>query len=509
MLRIQELSTRDIVRKAPFRKSRETTVRVALDANQEYIVIAASFKPGVVGDFVLIAYYDDDAAAADANSDVTLQPLTEKTDNRWLGEWRGASAGGCMNEPSWPMNPHYLLYVSDTKPTPLTAVLAQRVPVSADEESLEAIGFYVTKSDGFYPSISGVHDIVGKADFEKNRDVSLDLVLPPSTLPYAITPTTFSPGHESQFTLQVFTRCPVLLVPNTRAIAEKEEDDRRKALQQRHGLDHLPSMDARPVLSYDTPDIAEIFAAQPEASDLDSDDDDDHDNDQGDDDRDTTSVEASASASVDYSASAATSTASEPQDQEPLVAATVEAELQQAKPPSPPPTATPQLATPQAPSPAPAPAPAPAAEDSAVVATPVAAPPAPAAPMAKAPPPPPPPPALAAPKSKKNADSTKQSKSSSSSSSGGGTSISDILQQGKKLKKTEPITKPKTQGRDSMLEQIRSGKQLKSAAARQLSAPPPPKFSFTPFNLEKIVARRAAIEMSDEEDDQTWDDDDW
>jgi len=87
--------------------------------------------------------------------------------------------------------------------------------------------------------------------------------------------------------------------------------------------------------------------------------------------------------------------------------------------------------------------------------------------------------------------------------------MQDILQQGSRLKKTEATAKAAPQGRDSVMDQIRKGKQLKSAAARQLSAPPSAKFSFTPFNMEKIVARRAAIEMSDEEDGDTWDDEDW
>lgn len=45
---------------------------------------------------------------------------------------------------------------------------------------------------------------------------------------------------------------------------------------------------------------------------------------------------------------------------------------------------------------------------------------------------------------------------------------------------------------------------LKSAKDRVL-APPPPKMSFLPFNMEKIVARRAAIEGESEDEEEELD----
>lgn len=45
---------------------------------------------------------------------------------------------------------------------------------------------------------------------------------------------------------------------------------------------------------------------------------------------------------------------------------------------------------------------------------------------------------------------------------------------------------------------------LKSAKDRVLP-PPPPKMSFLPFNMEKIVARRAAIEGESEDEEEELD----
>ena len=55
---------------------------------------------------------------------------------------------------------------------------------------------------------------------------------------------------------------------------------------------------------------------------------------------------------------------------------------------------------------------------------------------------------------------------------------------------------------------IRSGVKLKDASQRKLAQRPPPSFELT-FNMDKIIARREALEFSDNEDDDDWDADEW
>merc|ERR1712137_93702 len=66
----------------------------------------------------------------------------------------------------------------------------------------------------------------------------------------------------------------------------------------------------------------------------------------------------------------------------------------------------------------------------------------------------------------------------------------------------------------SLFDQIKSGFKLKDAKDRKLADIKPENqnnFTWTPFNIDKIVARRAALEFSDDDDDDDWDesDDDW
>ena len=60
------------------------------------------------------------------------------------GEWRGKSAGGCLNHSTWRFNPQIFLTVRSK--INLTIKLTQEI-----DEDLNHIGFYVAKSDGTHP----------------------------------------------------------------------------------------------------------------------------------------------------------------------------------------------------------------------------------------------------------------------------------------------------------------------------------------------------------------------
>jgi hypothetical protein len=60
------------------------------------------------------------------------------------GRWKGESAGGCVNYPTWRNNPQYLLHVKQTRV--LTITLAQ-----IDTTALLPIGLYLGQSSGTRP----------------------------------------------------------------------------------------------------------------------------------------------------------------------------------------------------------------------------------------------------------------------------------------------------------------------------------------------------------------------
>ena len=70
------------------------------------------------------------------------------------------------------------------------------------------------------------------------------------------------------------------------------------------------------------------------------------------------------------------------------------------------------------------------------------------------------------------------------------------------------VTASSTNSEANLMDQILSGR----SSLRKSVAVPKKKssFSFTPFNIEKIVARRSALEFSDDEDDgNSKDADEW
>jgi len=122
------------------------------------------------------------------------------------GAWKGKSAGGCLNYPTWRFNPQ--VFVSVDKKKSVTISLSHE---AADGERFHA-GFYVAISDG-----SGKRQLsfsrerlLGKTKFLDTETVELEVTLSPSET-YVIVPCTFRPLNEARFTLQ-FTSAPTLKV---------------------------------------------------------------------------------------------------------------------------------------------------------------------------------------------------------------------------------------------------------------------------------------------------------
>jgi len=95
-----------------------------------YIIIPCTFAPGGEFEYELTLY---------TQFKVSIQELTKVLPSKSLpGAWKGSTAGGCQNEPTWLNNPQFLLEVD--KPGVVIANLIQLIPPNAKPES---IGVYV------------------------------------------------------------------------------------------------------------------------------------------------------------------------------------------------------------------------------------------------------------------------------------------------------------------------------------------------------------------------------
>jgi len=128
---------------------------------------------------------------------------------KFRGEWRGKSAGGCLNHSTWRYNPQLFLTVKDT--TTLSIKLTQE----GEDNTVHHIGFYVARSDG-----SGRRQLqlsrdqlIAKAAFEDCKTVTSLVTLEASPISYVVIPCTFCAGSECKFTMTFTTEGGITLEP--------------------------------------------------------------------------------------------------------------------------------------------------------------------------------------------------------------------------------------------------------------------------------------------------------
>lgn len=187
-----ELKSKDIVKKAAFRKGHEVAVKATLEAGS-YNIVASTFKPGFKSQFQLSVYSDN-------KTGTTLKALTGG-DISIKGKWEEHNAGGATNNyESWMRNPRYFLTVR--KSLRIGAVLVQSPGKQFEDEQFQPIGFLVTRSDGQgNPRTSKDTDLIARAGFEPEKDVSTVFDIEPSVDPYIIVPSTFDAGVKLTYQL--------------------------------------------------------------------------------------------------------------------------------------------------------------------------------------------------------------------------------------------------------------------------------------------------------------------
>lgn len=186
-VKMPKISTSDIIAKSEFASTREAHWNGVLKPDSMFVVIPCTFDPNWESKFSLTILTDQA---------IKIKKLQEVKDLTLEGDWKGDTAGGCINHWTWRNNPQFMLTVK--KDLTATVTLKQ-----GDSDAMPSAGFYVTKSSGKKILIMKPEDLLGKGAFEKKKTISADIELKASELPYAIIPCTFYPDTENSFSVSV------------------------------------------------------------------------------------------------------------------------------------------------------------------------------------------------------------------------------------------------------------------------------------------------------------------
>jgi len=137
-----------------------------------------------------------------SNFNAFLMALVSSGLSECEGEWKGKSAGGCVNFPTWRNGPQFQL-----TPKFITNVhVLLELHVDPQEQiHYPHIGFYVVKSTdpNFKRVLLNPKDIVTECKFANKLSISAKATLNPEEGPYVIIPSTFDPGVEGKFSVVV------------------------------------------------------------------------------------------------------------------------------------------------------------------------------------------------------------------------------------------------------------------------------------------------------------------
>eukprot|EP01133_Synstelium_polycarpum_P007449 gene7449-8715_t len=192
------LTAANLISKTNFLNGNEVLHSQSL-APGAYIVVPCTFDSRQEGGFSIMAYSESPLSMIDLKDQVITM----------RGEWRGVSAGGCLNHTSWRTNPQFQLTNTGSLPTKLTIIMDQ---LAKDSNLLQFAGFYVARSTP--SSDKKVYtltpkDVIGNTEFINDFQVYYSVVLEPQSSCIVI-PCTFTPNIESLFALRVVSSQPTL-----------------------------------------------------------------------------------------------------------------------------------------------------------------------------------------------------------------------------------------------------------------------------------------------------------
>ncbi|KAL6074619.1 hypothetical protein QOT17_004017 [Balamuthia mandrillaris] len=496
----------EIVARGKFRRQKDVSTEFNAEAGRVYVIIPCLFYPRQEHPYVITCY-------APESEGVTFVPIAAAPPIIIVDQWTAETSGGCMNNSTWNQNPHLALTV---KQACKATILLVQVSENPKQMEWEAIGFYVTKGDKWgFPKLQSAEDLLGKANFEEAPSVALEMSLEPDEHPYIITPCTFHAGHEGPFYVQVFTSeedreklslDEVDYTPYIQMLESGEEEQQQESsdkevdaekgsnvetpkeeLKEQHEEDKETEPEKQKEAATESQATADIAEPSSSAEDGNEANQSTSGNEGGQPQgeakpEEQASTKAAPPPSVTVEDTEARAENARLKDEvaelkkeleqvrNQLSQALSELEQQRAN------------ANKQTTSSVPEP---PSSTPSAL--------------------PPPPPPTIAPPPSSSAGASPPPPPPLISFNNKDGGLSTNLAAAAAGLKKASPKELPAVSPREQMLtDLLKGGHKLKSAANRVL-APPPPKTSTFSFNMEKITARREAIEMSDDEDEDGFD----
>jgi hypothetical protein len=134
----------------------------ALHPTEKYLFILDA------GAIINVMYYRESSFTLYlwSTKDIKMDELTNAKEISVQGEWKGKTAGGCLNHPfTWRNNPQFLMTVS--QPIDLDFRLRQSEGAGG---KFQSIGFYIVKGAGKRRLTVTKDDIVSKAGFATIRD---------------------------------------------------------------------------------------------------------------------------------------------------------------------------------------------------------------------------------------------------------------------------------------------------------------------------------------------------
>jgi len=133
-----------------------------------------------------------------------LQPLR--------GEWAGESAGGCTNFATVEKNPQWTLNI--TQPTKLVINLAQTDSRGTGQKLKPiSVEIYANRGRRVTQRRQGQLVCSNPESYIYRREVSIDQELKPMDEPYTVMISTFNPGEETKWSMQIYATADVELTP--------------------------------------------------------------------------------------------------------------------------------------------------------------------------------------------------------------------------------------------------------------------------------------------------------
>jgi hypothetical protein len=179
----------DVVCSTTFLNVRQISKDVLLKRGQQYVLVPSTFKAGEQSPFVVEIY---------ARRPVTVKRLESRPVASCQGNWRGESAGGCLNHATWTKNPQFAITL-DGSSSDLTVALQQD---SAAGPTACYIGFVVVRGEHLLGDRPRPADLVLESQITNLGRVAASAPNVPAGT-YIVVPSTFDVGVERGFTLEV------------------------------------------------------------------------------------------------------------------------------------------------------------------------------------------------------------------------------------------------------------------------------------------------------------------